>query len=166
MFRRSLSILRILASIFCPMYSPMSAGRRMSTWLAGRNTGTPMSTSSPPLILRVTLPLDDVAFLVLLDDPLPAADAVGLALGEHHQAAVALDLLQQHLDLLADLDGAGVVELAEVDGAFALEAHLDDHVVADDADDAPGQHRPGLGAGPSLNGLAESVQTVLGAQGR
>ena len=31
----------------------MSPGRRMSTWLAGRNTGTPMSTSSPPLIFRV-----------------------------------------------------------------------------------------------------------------
>jgi hypothetical protein len=30
------------------------AGRRMSTCEAGRKTGTPMSTSSPPLILRIT----------------------------------------------------------------------------------------------------------------
>jgi hypothetical protein len=32
-------------------------GRRMSTWLAGRKALMPMSTSSPPLILRVTLPV-------------------------------------------------------------------------------------------------------------
>ena len=35
----------------------MSCGRRMSTWLAGRKTLTPMSTSRPPLILRVTMPV-------------------------------------------------------------------------------------------------------------
>ena len=35
----------------------MSDGRRMSTWLAGRKTLTPISTSRPPLILRVTVPL-------------------------------------------------------------------------------------------------------------
>jgi hypothetical protein len=38
--------------------APTSGTRRMSIWLAGRNTGTPpTSISSPPLILRVTLPL-------------------------------------------------------------------------------------------------------------
>ena len=63
------------ASMVRPMYSPMSGGRRMSTWEAGRKTGTPMSTSRPPLILRVTLPRDEVAFLVLGDDlvPIPSA---------------------------------------------------------------------------------------------
>ena len=35
----------------------MSAGRRTSTWLAGRKTFTPMSTSSPPLIFRVATPV-------------------------------------------------------------------------------------------------------------
>ena len=35
----------------------MSGGRRMSTWLAGRKTLTPMLTSRPPLILRVTVPV-------------------------------------------------------------------------------------------------------------
>ena len=39
-----------------PIQSLISPGRRMSTWLAGRNTGTPMSTSNPPLIFLVTLP--------------------------------------------------------------------------------------------------------------
>jgi len=56
MLRAPTSILRIFASIFRPTYSPTSEGRRMSTWLAGRNTGTPMSTSSPPLIFRETTP--------------------------------------------------------------------------------------------------------------
>ena len=35
----------------------ISPGRRMSTCDAGRKTGTPMSTSRPPLIFLVTLPL-------------------------------------------------------------------------------------------------------------
>ena len=29
----------------------------MSTWLAGKNTFTPMSTSNPPLIFRVAMPV-------------------------------------------------------------------------------------------------------------
>ncbi len=56
MFLRSASIFRIFASISRPMNSPMSPGRRMSTCDAGRNTGYPMSTSSPPLIFRMTRP--------------------------------------------------------------------------------------------------------------
>ncbi len=56
MLRRSVSILSTLARTSRPMYSPMSPGRRTSTWEAGRNTGTPMSTSRPPLILRITRP--------------------------------------------------------------------------------------------------------------
>jgi hypothetical protein len=39
-----------------PIQSLISPGRRMSTCDAGRNTGTPMSTSRPPLIFLVTLP--------------------------------------------------------------------------------------------------------------
>ena len=55
--RRDSSILRITHWIFCPTKAPMSCGRRMSTWLAGRKTLTPMLTSSPPLILRRTSPV-------------------------------------------------------------------------------------------------------------
>ena len=40
----------------CRCSRAMSGGRRMSTWLAGRKTLTPMLTSRPPLILRVTRP--------------------------------------------------------------------------------------------------------------
>ncbi len=57
MLRRSSSILRILQVSRRPMKSAISPGRRMSTWLAGRKTGTPMSTSRPPLILRITVPV-------------------------------------------------------------------------------------------------------------
>ncbi len=45
----------------------MSCGRRISTWLAGRNTFTPISTSRPPLILRMTVPLTpETAVLTVL----------------------------------------------------------------------------------------------------
>ena len=57
MFIRLSSILMIVPSISCPMNSEMSAWRRIETCEAGRNAGTPMSTTSPPLILRTTLPL-------------------------------------------------------------------------------------------------------------
>jgi hypothetical protein len=57
------------------MYSPMSAGRRMSTCEAGRKTGTPMSTSRPPLILRqqhfVLADADHAAFQNPLDINMP-----------------------------------------------------------------------------------------------
>src|ERR1043166_1201700 len=51
------SILRILHSTSLPRNSPMSSTRRTSTCEAGRNTGTPTSTSRPPLIFRTTRPL-------------------------------------------------------------------------------------------------------------
>ncbi len=56
MLRRPSSILRIMHWMSRSMYSAMSLGRRISTWLAGRKTLTPMSTSRLPLILRVTQP--------------------------------------------------------------------------------------------------------------
>ena len=69
MLRRSSSILRITASIFRPIQSEISPGRRISTWLAGRNTGTPISTSRPPLIFLVTLPVTgSPSFLVFMMD--------------------------------------------------------------------------------------------------
>ncbi len=56
MFIRGSSILMIRASMSLPMNSPMSFVRRIATWLAGRKTGTPMSTSRPPLIFLSTRP--------------------------------------------------------------------------------------------------------------
>jgi hypothetical protein len=70
-----------------PMNSPMSCGRRISTCEAGRKTGTPMSTSRPPLIFACTLPSTMSPSLVVSTIALPVDDAVGLALGELDQPA-------------------------------------------------------------------------------
>ena len=56
MLRRSRSIFSTAARIVRPTKSPTSPGRRTSTCDAGKKTGTPMSTRSPPLILRRTFP--------------------------------------------------------------------------------------------------------------
>ena len=55
--RFSTSILRILLSISFPINLLISPGRLISTCEAGRKTGTPISTSKPPLIRLMTLPL-------------------------------------------------------------------------------------------------------------
>ena len=54
----------------------------MSTWLAGRKTLTPMSTSKPPLILRVTVPVTMSSFVDGLHDLQPRLDLFGLALAQ------------------------------------------------------------------------------------
>ncbi len=66
-FLPSTSILRILHLISLPMNLLMSPGFRISTCDAGRNTGTPISTSRPPLIRRITLPVTiSSSFFVLI----------------------------------------------------------------------------------------------------
>src|SRR5262249_12998507 len=79
--------------------------------------------------------LDAVALLASGHDAFPTADAVGLALRQDDAAGVGLDLLQQDLDLVADIDFGRVVPLGHRDVALALEAHVDDHFVAAAADD-------------------------------
>ena len=86
------------------------------------------------LDLAHALALDDVAFLAGLEDGLPAADAVGLALREAHAAGLVLEALEEDLDDVAHGD-IGVLELVAIDEAFALQADLDDDVVAGEADD-------------------------------
>jgi hypothetical protein len=107
-----------------------SPGRRMSTCEAGRKTGTPISTSKPPLIFLVTLPETGSPFLLGLHDGFPVDDAISLALADLHQTGVAFDVFEQDLDLVADLDVVRVVELAALEDAFALEPQLDDEVIA------------------------------------
>src|SRR5687767_6527703 len=53
---------------------------------------------------------DRVALLLGGHDGFPVDDAVGLALADPHHAGVALDLFEEDADLVADLDGGGVVE--------------------------------------------------------
>jgi aminoglycoside phosphotransferase (APT) family kinase protein len=64
MLRRSSSILRILHSISRPMKSPMSPGRRMSTWRGGQEDRHADVDEQAALDLAHDLALDDVAFLV------------------------------------------------------------------------------------------------------
>jgi hypothetical protein len=82
-------------------------------------------------------PLDDVALVIGLQDPLPAADPVGLALGQLDDARLVLQRVQHHLDDVADLQVLVVVELALVDQALRLEAHVHDDVVAGPTHDPP-----------------------------
>src|SRR5205814_3201923 len=67
-----------------------------------------------------------IALLVGLDDLLPAADAVRLALAEEDEADLVVDHLDEALDLLTELQGKRVVELVEGDGAFGLVLDVDD----------------------------------------
>ena len=101
MFMRSSSILMMRASISWPMNSLMSLVRRMETWLAGRKTGTPMSTSRPPLIFWMTRPRTVAPSPYSLTIALPAADAVGLALAQQDTPAAFVDALEEDLELVA-----------------------------------------------------------------
>ncbi len=98
-----------------------------------------MLTSRPPLILRVTSPGDDVAFLVLGDDVFPFLLPLGLAVAQDDGAGFVLDGVEQHLDLVAglrrhDLVEPLVVPFVEGDDPFALVADVDPDLVADDVE--------------------------------
>ena len=80
--------------------------------------------------------VDDVPFLEVVDDPLPALLAVRLVLGEDDHALLILDVLHEHLDLVADGEGGHVAELRAGDGAFGLEADVHHDVLERQGDDA------------------------------
>ena len=120
-----------------PMYSPMSAGRRMSTCEAGRKTGTPMSTSRPPLILRVTLP--ETGSPSFLDSMILFQPVMRSALRlEITPGRCRIPPVRAGLDVVADFDVGhflGIPFAREREDAFGLEADFDDDVVAVDVDD-------------------------------
>ena len=96
--RFSTSILRILHSTSLPMNRLMSPGLRISTCEAGRKTGTPISTSRPPLIRRMTLPLTtSPSFLVLMMFSQPRILSA-LRLLSRISAAFGIRIFQQDLD--------------------------------------------------------------------
>jgi hypothetical protein len=83
--------------------------------------------------------LDDPAVLVGPLDLRPAPHAQRLRVGEKHVTFEVLRLLEQDVDLLADLDGqlaAAIGELLDGDQALRLVPHVDDHRVGRDANDA------------------------------
>jgi hypothetical protein len=142
MLRRSSSILRISARMVLPMNSPMSLGRRTSTCEAGRKTGTPMSTSRPPLIFRMPRAFDDVAFGLGRDRSQPRMRSA-LRL-ESFTMPESSSTASSSTSTVSPVEFVEVVELALVDQAFGLEPDLDDDVVAGLADDLALQDRAGL----------------------
>ncbi len=120
----------------------------MSTWLAGRKTFTPISTSRPPLIFLVTRPCDHVALVVLGDHRSPRRRIrCGLLARENDLAGVVLHPFEQNLDLVARLRGRFVVvPLVERYEPFGLVADIDDDLVADHLDDLARDDRADLEA--------------------
>ena len=95
-----------------------------------------MSTSRPPLIFLVTLPeTGSPSFLdFMMASQLMMRSALRLLIFTRPVSPSTSS--RRTLDLVADLDVVGVVELAAFEDAFALEAQLDDEVVAGLAGDA------------------------------
>ncbi len=105
----------------------------MSTWLAGRKTLTPMSTSRPPLIFRVALPLTtspswyvEITISQARIDALPA--------GEHDLAGLVLHPLKQDFDAIARLGRRLFFPLVQGNKAFRLVSDVDHNLVADNFD--------------------------------
>ena len=104
----------------------------MSICEAGRNTGTPMSTSRPPLIFLVTLPETGSPSFLRLHDGFPVDDPISLALGDADGVVFIINVFDEDLDHVADLHILRLVKLALFEDALGLEAELDDEVVAGD----------------------------------
>jgi hypothetical protein len=79
--------------------------------------------------------LDRLVALVRLADLLPDAHEVGLLLREDDRALLVLEVLEEDLDLVADLEVLGILELVERDRALRLEADVEDDRVVGDAED-------------------------------
>ncbi len=84
-----------------------------------------------------------VPFLVLRDHPLPAADPVRFALGEHDQPRLVLHRFQQNVDRRPGLH-AVIPELPETYDAFRLVPNVHDDVVTQNVQHPAGQDAPDL----------------------
>ena len=107
----------------------------MSTWLAGRKTLTPMSTSRPPLILRVTLPLTTSPSLCL-EMTISQSRIRCAFLRERTISPVSSSTASRRTSTSSPGCGRRLVfPLVERDEALGLVADVDDDLVADDLDD-------------------------------
>ncbi len=79
--------------------------------------------------------LDGLIALVRDADLFPDPHEVGLLLGEHDRALLVFQVLQEDLDLIAFLERFGILEFVERNGAFGLEADVEDDRVVGDAED-------------------------------
>ena len=69
-----------------------------------------MLTIRPPLTTALTLPLTLPPSLQIGQDAVPVLLELGLLVGEDDVAFLVLELLDQHVDLVADLDGREVLK--------------------------------------------------------
>ena len=107
----------------------------MSTWLAGRKTLTPISTSRPPLILRVTLPLTTSPSWYL-EMTISQARIRCAFLRERTISPVSSSMPSSRTStVVARLGRRLVLPLVQRDETLRLVADVDDHLVADDLDD-------------------------------
>ena len=81
----------------------------------------------PALDLPNQHPLDRAIGLVGLLDLLPHPEEVGLLLGKDYDAFFVLQALEENFNHHPRLDDVGFLELIPRDGAFALEAEVQDH---------------------------------------
>jgi hypothetical protein len=80
------------------------------------------------------MPATGRARLVRLADLLPDAQEVGLLLGQDDHAVLVLQVLQEDLDLVADLERIRILELVARHRALALEPEVQDHRLLGDAE--------------------------------
>ena len=78
---------------------------------------------------------DGAAFVADGEDALPVLLELGLFLGEDDHALLVFELLDQDIDLVADLDGFDVFEFVAGDDAFALVADVHEDFLGADFDD-------------------------------
>ena len=137
----------------------MSEGRRMSTWLAGRKTLTPMSTSRPPLILRVTLPLTTSPSWYL-EITISQARIRCAFLRERTISPVSSSMPSRRTSTASPGWGGGSSSHS-LSGTrpFGLVADVDDDLVADDLDDLAGDDPADVEVLASRRGSGRSSST-------
>ena len=107
--------------------------------------------------------LDGVAFLIVVDDAVPALLPVGLDLGEDDHALLILDIVDEDFHLVADLQGVAVAELRAVDGPLRLEADVDEDVLGGQGHDFPLHD---LALGDAAQTLGVELLQLAGGAGR
>src|ERR1043166_7280971 len=68
-------------------------------------------------------------------DAVPVLLELGLFLGQHDHAVLVFELLDEHVDFVADFHGLDVVEFVAGNGAFRLVADVYQHFLGADLDD-------------------------------
>ena len=133
----------------------------MSTWLAGRKTLTPISTSRPPLILRVTLPLTTSPSWYL-EMTISQARIRCAFLRERTISPVSSSMPSSRTSTSSPGCGGGSSSHSfERDEALGLVADIDDDLVADDLDDLARDDAADLEALALAQELVERVGAVL-----